>query len=70
VRPFGQRVQPVAFLEQQDRGRLARDAMLARVDALPERAAGVLELREGRIIRAQVVIGRDQIGLRDPNGRL
>ena len=50
--------------------RLERGAMRARVDIGHERLARRLELREARISRAEVVIGRDQIGLRDPHGRL
>src|SRR3954452_12993566 len=46
VRALGQRVQPRALLQQEHCGRLARHAMLARVDALAEGAARVLELRE------------------------
>src|SRR4051812_39911689 len=44
--------------------------VLARVDPVAELLASLLELGEARVAGAQVVLGRDQIGLRDPDRRL
>ena len=70
VRDRRERMQPRKLLREHQLRRALRDPVNAAVHARAERAAGVLELREGRVVGAQVVIGRDQIGLRDPDRRL
>ena len=70
VRHLGQPMQPLAFLGEHHRRRATGDPMLTRVDALTELHARPLERNEVLIAVAEVVVGRDQIGLRDPDRRL
>jgi hypothetical protein len=70
VRHRWQRVQPLPLLGEHHRRRPARDAMLARVDALAERGALAPQLAEVQLLAAQVVVGRDEICPSDPDRRL
>ena len=63
-------MQPPLLLGEHHRGRPPRHTVLTRVHPLAETLACPLELREGPIGPSEVVIGRHQISLRDPNSRL
>ena len=70
VRHSGEPVKPLVLSRQADQRRLLRRAMHSRVDVRHPLLARGLQLRERSVGRPEVVICREQIGLRDLHRRL